>query len=67
MDQCCPCTAGDCGNAGCCAEAVCLNDAQCSGLVCKPLPSSCMGRVNADCDDFPEDCDEPCCKCTTCP
>jgi hypothetical protein len=20
--------------------------------------------VSADCDDFPEDCDEPCCECT---
>ena len=67
MDQCCPCTSGDCGNAGCCGETVCAGNAQCAGLTCKPLPSSCNGQVNADCDDFPEDCDEPCCKCTTCP
>jgi len=67
MDQCCPCTAGDCGNPGCCAETVCAGNAACAGLICKPLPSSCMGMVNADCDDFPEDCDEPCCKCTNCP
>jgi hypothetical protein len=66
MDQCCPCTAGDCGNAGCCAETVCAGNAQCAGLTCTPLPSSCMGRVDMDCDDFPEDCDEPCCKCTSC-
>ena len=24
------------------------------------------GKVNFDCDDFPEDCDEPCCPCSTC-
>jgi hypothetical protein len=35
-------------------------------------PSMCTDSsghmvVNADCDDFPEDCDEPCCKCTMCP
>jgi hypothetical protein len=67
MDQCCPCTGSDCGNPGCCAETVCAGNAACAGLICKPLPASCMGMVNADCDDFPEDCDEPCCKCTNCP
>lgn len=67
MDECCPCTASDCGNAGCCGEAVCAGNAQCAGLTCKPLPASCNGQVNQDCDDFPEDCDEPCCKCTMCP
>ena len=53
--------------AGCCAESVCAGNSQCAGLTCKPLPASCNGKVNADCDDFPEDCDEPCCKCTNCP
>jgi hypothetical protein len=65
--ECCPCTANDCGNPGCCAESVCAGNSACTGLTCKALPASCMGQVNFDCDDFPEDCDEPCCKCTTCP
>ena len=65
--ECCPCTANDCGNAGCCAEAVCAGNAACNGLTCNTLPASCNGQVNFDCDDFPEDCDEPCCKCTMCP
>jgi hypothetical protein len=64
--QCCPCTANDCGNAVCCGEAVCANDPRCGDVSCKPLPSSCGGKVNFDCDDFPEDCDEPCCPCTSC-
>jgi hypothetical protein len=66
-DECCPCTAGDCGNVNCCGETVCAGNSACSGLTCKPLPASCNGQVDADCDDFPEDCDEPCCKCTMCP
>jgi hypothetical protein len=66
-EECCPCTASDCDNAGCCGETVCAGSPKCAGLVCKPLPASCMGQVNADCDDFPEDCDEPCCKCSNCP
>ena len=65
--ECCPCTQADCGNAVCCAETVCAGDAQCSGYTCKPLPASCGGKVNFDCDDFPEDCDEPCCPCSNCP
>lgn len=65
--ECCPCTANDCGNPVCCDQTVCAGNSQCSGLTCKPLPSSCGGKVNFDCDDFPEDCDEPCCPCTTCP
>jgi hypothetical protein len=65
--ECCPCTASDCTNAVCCAEAVCAGNASCSGLTCKTLPASCGGKVNFDCDDFPEDCDEPCCPCSTCP
>jgi hypothetical protein len=65
--ECCPCTANDCGNAACCGETVCAGNSQCSQYTCKPLPASCNGQVNADCDDFPEDCDEPCCKCTNCP
>jgi hypothetical protein len=65
--ECCPCTASDCSNAGCCGEAVCAGNSACDGLTCNTLPPSCMGQVNFDCDDFPEDCDEPCCKCTMCP
>lgn len=64
--ECCPCTANDCGNAGCCGEAVCAGNSACAGLTCNTLPASCNGQVNFDCDDFPEDCDEPCCKCTSC-
>ena len=64
--ECCPCTATDCTNPGCCAESVCAGNAACGGLTCNTLPPSCMGQVNFDCDDFPEDCDEPCCKCTSC-
>ena len=30
------------------------------------VTASCGGKVNFDCDDFPEDCDEPCCPCSTC-
>jgi hypothetical protein len=62
---CCPCTAKDCSEstANCCGEAVCAGNAGCGGLTCRPLPASCNGKVNADCDDFPEDCDEPCCEC----
>jgi len=65
--QCCPCTKDDCGNPICCSEAVCAGDARCVGLTCRTLPPSCGGKTNFDCDDFPEDCDEPCCTCTTCP
>ncbi len=65
--ECCPCTASDCTNPGCCAEPVCAGNPWCAGLDCTaPLPASCGGMVNFDCDDFPEDCDEPCCKCTMC-
>jgi hypothetical protein len=64
--ECCPCTANDCGNAGCCAEQVCQGNQLCAPLNCNTLPPMCKGMVNADCDDFPEDCDEPCCKCTMC-
>jgi hypothetical protein len=65
--ECCPCTASTCNDPGCCGESVCSGNPSCAGLNCKPLPASCNGMVNADCDDFPEDCDEPCCKCTNCP
>jgi hypothetical protein len=67
MTECCPCTGSDCGDPSCCAETVCAGNSACSGVVCAPLPSSCNGQVNADCDDFPEDCDEPCCPCRNCP
>ncbi len=64
-DECCPCN--DCNDVNCCGNSVCAGSATCSGLTCKPLPPSCNGQVNSDCDDFPEDCDEPCCKCSQCP
>jgi hypothetical protein len=63
---CCLCTAADCGNAVCCAESVCAGSPLCAPYHCAPLPASCGGLVDADCDDFPEDCDEPCCPCTMC-
>lgn len=63
---CCPCTGSSCSNAACCGATVCLGNNACSGLTCHALPASCNGQVNADCDDFPEDCDEPCCPCSTC-
>jgi hypothetical protein len=66
LDECCPCTANDCGDPQCCGETACAGNPSCANVTCKPLPASCNGQVNADCDDFPEDCDEPCCKCTHC-
>jgi hypothetical protein len=65
--ECCPCTASTCSDPECCAEKVCAGNAACAGVNCKPLPPSCGGMVSADCDDFPEDCDEPCCRCAPCP
>jgi hypothetical protein len=61
--ECCPCGKSDCGDANCCGESVCLGDPACGVVTCGPLPPSCGGKVSADCDDFPEDCDEPCCEC----
>ncbi len=63
-DECCPCTASNCGDFNCCGESICAGNSACSGYTCNPLPASCNGQVSADCDDFPEDCDEPCCECT---
>jgi len=70
---CCPCTTGTCDQIGCCGEAVCAGSPVCSGLTCAPLPASCGGMVNQDCDwedlstsdaqNPPEDCDMVCCKC----
>ncbi|HEY6461578.1 MAG TPA: hypothetical protein VIY73_15530 [Polyangiaceae bacterium] len=62
-DECCPCTASTCSSYNCCGEAVCAGNSACSGMSCRSLPASCNGTVSADCDDFPEDCDEPCCEC----
>jgi hypothetical protein len=63
-DECCPCTASDCTDFNCCGESICAGNSGCSGYTCNTLPASCNGQVSADCDDFPEDCDEPCCECT---
>ncbi len=63
-DECCPCTTSDCTDFNCCGESVCAGNSGCSGYTCNPLSASCNGQVSADCDDFPEDCDEPCCECT---
>jgi hypothetical protein len=65
--ECCPCSTSDCANdVNCCGTAACANAANCQGLTCTTLPASCNGQVNTDCDDFPEDCDEPCCLCSQC-
>jgi hypothetical protein len=68
-DECCPCQPSNCGDYNCCGEAVCAGSSACSTANCHTLPASCNGQVSADCDDFPEDCDEPCCECNdgTCP
>ena len=63
-DECCPCTSSTCNDYNCCGETVCAGNSGCSGMTCTPLSPSCNGTVSADCDDFPEDCDEPCCECT---
>jgi hypothetical protein len=63
-DECCPCTTATCGDYNCCGESVCAGSSACSTMTCRSLPPSCNGQVSADCDDFPEDCDEPCCECT---
>jgi hypothetical protein len=63
-DECCPCTASSCGDYNCCGESICAGSSACSNVTCRPLPPSCNDQVSADCDDFPEDCDEPCCECT---
>jgi hypothetical protein len=62
-DECCPCQVSDCGDFNCCGEALCQGNSACANYSCRSLPSSCNGTVSADCDDFPEDCDEPCCEC----
>jgi hypothetical protein len=64
-DECCPCT--DCSDINCCGNSACKNAPACADLTCRPLPASCNGQVSTDCDDFPEDCDEPCCLCSKCP
>jgi hypothetical protein len=72
--ECCPCTAGDCSNRGCCATSACSGSSYCGNSNCHSLAASCGGKVNFDCDfeDYdpndssktPEDCDQPCCGCT---
>ncbi len=70
QQQCCPCTANDCDDINCCPYDVCSTTSSCSGIMCMSttsLPASCNGQVSTDCDDWPEDCDEPCCLCASCP
>jgi hypothetical protein len=67
FEECCPCTPSDCGTFNnCCGTPACADAGACTSLICNPLPPSCNGQVNTDCDDFPEDCDEPCCLCNAC-
>jgi len=62
--ECCPCLASDCGTImECCGEPVCAGSSACSGVSCRTLPPSCNGMVSFDCDDYDEDCDQPCCRC----
>jgi hypothetical protein len=62
---CCPCTVNDCGQPSCCVAQVCANAQQCMGCLGGKamLDPACMGKVDSDCDDFPEDCDQLCCPC----
>jgi hypothetical protein len=67
FDQaCCPCTAADCSDNNCCGNSFCSTASNCAPLNCGPLPGTCNGQVSTDCDDWPEDCDEPCCECSQC-
>jgi hypothetical protein len=70
QQQCCPCTTNDCDDLNCCGYDVCSASSSCAGIPCiavSGLPASCNGQVSTDCDDWPEDCDEPCCLCGSCP
>lgn len=63
---CCPCTASDCGDPtkpACCLASVCAGAGACASCAGAALDPSCNGKVDWDCDDFPEDCDELCCPC----
>ena len=62
-EMCCPCTVDECGLPTCCASQVCQTSAICASCAGSPLPAACNGLVDFDCDDFPEDCDQPCCPC----
>jgi hypothetical protein len=72
---CAHCTAMDCNFPECCLIAACTQAPHCGMCVGgRPaLDPACHGRVDADCDDFPEDCDQLCCPCrpvgacTACP
>ena len=66
MALCCPCAASDCGDptkVACCTAAVCASSAACADCAGKPLDATCMGQIDFDCDDWPEDCDQLCCPC----
>src|SRR5579871_4406938 len=62
---CCPCTAQTCNQPVCCVAQVCANAQQCGMCLGGKamLEPACMGHVDSDCDDFPEDCDQLCCPC----
>jgi hypothetical protein len=60
---CCPCTAQNCDQPACCVTQACANAQQCGMCMGAQLDPACMGRVDTDCDDFPEDCDQLCCPC----
>jgi hypothetical protein len=73
MLGCCPCDATTCGKPACCVTQACAGSQACGMCNGVQLDPACMGRVDGDCDDFPEDCDQLCCpckpagKCTLCP
>jgi hypothetical protein len=67
---CLPCTAAQCATNGeCCLASVCKGTSGCTMCVnagpngTPQLDPACKGRVDSDCDDYPEDCDELCCPC----
>ena len=61
--ECCPCTANDCNKPTCCVTAACSGSPTCATCGNSSLNPVCNGLVDADCDDFPEDCDQLCCPC----
>ena len=60
---CCPCTAQTCDQPSCCATQQCAGAQQCGMCMGAMLDPACQGKVDSDCDDFPEDCDQLCCPC----
>jgi hypothetical protein len=60
---CCPCDANHCDQPSCCITQACAGAQQCQMCNGASLDPACQGKVDGDCDDFPEDCDQLCCPC----